>query len=182
MSNTSHNMNVLSKAMGRKLGGSGNSEGIAKSIFTSVAHDMFSWLNSQTYYQNRTFNLSDSIGFGIYNNGLLVKWISNRGTSATTNKTYTYHGVKKTISGRKMLESAINYTCGALGFYSMKVFCAVPYGAWVELGLGNKPINGSAKAGIGWWSEGLIPKIKTRFVSECKKRKIQVKDFNYGES
>ena len=175
----SRNTDTISNAIKRKIGGAGTSQGIALEIFSEVAKEVFAWLKNQTYYQNRTFNLSDSIGFGIYDNGTLAQWIANPDSNAAEDKTYTYHGVRHTINGRRMLEEAISGSTARIGMYTMKVFCAVPYGAWVELGLGN---GGPDKAGVGWWSDGLMPEVRDRFVAECKKRKISVKQFSYGES
>ena len=71
----SRNTDIITNAIRRKIGGAGTSQGMALKIFSEVTKEVFAWLKNQTYYQNRTFNLSDSIGFGIYDNGVLAQCI-----------------------------------------------------------------------------------------------------------
>jgi hypothetical protein len=172
---TSHNLGVLQRRMGSRLGNTGSV--VAVEIFTEVAKSVFAFIDSQQYYKNDTFNLRDSVGVGIYDGGTLVKWIDNPMPKATGSTTYTYHGVKYTISGRDKLERAINNAHRAtIGQYSMIIFCAAPYGYFVEKSLGD---GGDNKRGKGWWSEGLIPHAKATFVAQCNKHKIPVR---YGRT
>jgi len=175
---TAHNLGVLQRRMGSRLGSTGSA--VAVEIFTEVAKSVFAWLNTQTKYKNHTKQLSSSIGVGVYENGVFVKWINNPEQIGTKNKTYIYHGVSYTVDGRKELEKAINAAAGTtIGGYSMIIFCAIPYGAWVELGLGTQRTDGTTKQGVGWWSEGLIPHAKATFAAQCNKYKIPVR---YGRT
>lgn len=172
---TTHNLGVLQRRMGSRLGSSGDA--VAVEIFVKVAQSVFTWIDSQKYYENDTFNLRDSIGVGIYNSGTLVKWIDNPTPRATSSKTYTYHGVQYTMSGRDKLEKAINnaHRIG-MGTYSMIVFCEAPYGYFVEKSLG---YGGDNKQGKGWWSQGLIPEIRRAFLNECALHKLPVNSYSY---
>jgi hypothetical protein len=173
---SAHNLGVLQRRMGSRLGSTGTA--VAVEIFTEVAKSVFAFIDATGYYNDETFNLRDSVGVGIYDGGTLVKWIDNPTPKASGTTTYTYHGVKHTISGRDKLEKAINNAHRTtMGQYSMIIFCAAPYGYFVEKSLGD---GGDNKRGKGWWSEGLIPEVRKSFTNECARHKIPINSYRYG--
>jgi hypothetical protein len=62
------------------------------------------------------------------------------------------------LMGFQLLQEAISAgDSSMLADYTLVVYAAVPYAAWVDLSLGN---GGNDKRGTGWWREGLIPFVK----------------------
>jgi len=177
---TAHNLGVVQRRMGSRLGNSGDA--VAVEIFVKVAQSVFDFIDAKGYYENDTYNLRDSIGVGIYESGALVRWIDNPSPKATASKTYIYHGQKYTISGRDKLEKAINnaHRVG-MGQYSMIIFCAAPYGFFVDRGLGAEPLGSgdTSKRGYGWWSEGLIPEVRRTFINECASHGLPINSYSY---
>lgn len=144
-------------------------EKYVRTVFVNTAKEVFDWMSKQTYYTNRTYNLSDSVGVGIYKKGVLVKWVTNPSAKAQKPRMITYHGERIEINGRALLQSALNASAGAAGVfadYTLIVFAKAPYGAWVDLSLGD---GGSNKQGKGWWSDGLVPHVKETFQAEFNK-------------
>jgi len=173
---TAHNQGVLQRRLGGRTGGSGSS--VAVEIFTVVARSVFEFIAAPGYFHNETNNLSNSIGIGIYENGVLVQWIDNPAAENALPKTYIYHGISYPVNGRAELEKAISAAAGTvIGGYSMIVFCALPYGLWVDRSLGD---GGTDKRGRGWWSEGLIPEVRKAFTNECAKHRLPVNTYHYG--
>lgn len=144
-------------------------EKYVKAVFVNTAQEVFDWMSKQSYFTNRTYNLMDSVGVGIYKQGVLVKWVTNPGKKASGPRQITYHGNRMSINGRSLLQEAINSSAAmaaAFADYTLIVFAKAPYGAWVDLSLGD---GGSNKAGKGWWSEGLVPHVKDAFRREFNK-------------
>ena len=154
-------------------------EKYVKKVFVNTAKAVFDWMSKQSYFTNRTYNLSDSVGVGIYKQGVLVNWVTNPASKASAPRVITYHGERISVDGRALLQEAINASASmaaTFADYTLVIFVKAPYGAWVELGLGAYgDSDGSdgqshpAKAGYGWWSEGLVPYIKETFVTEFNK-------------
>ena len=173
---TTHNLGVLQRRMGSRLGSSGDA--VAVEIFVKVAQSVFAFIDAKGYYDNDTNNLRNSIGIGIYASGVLVKWIDNPTPLPEAPKTYIYHGVKYPVSGKDKLEKAINNAHRVnMGAYSMIIFCAIPYGYFLDRGLGYG--GGSSKTGYGWWSHGLIPEVRKAFINECALHKLPVNSYSY---
>lgn len=144
-------------------------EKYARQILENTAKEVSSWINSQTYYTNRTYNLTDSVGVAIYKKGVLVSWVGNPTKMASTAKTIMYHRNMIQVDGRSLLNEAIrngSYLYGGFADYTLVVFAEAPYAYWVDQSLGS---GGSNKKGKGWWSEGLVPHIKNTFVKEFNK-------------
>lgn len=144
-------------------------EKYVEQIFKNTADAVFKWIDSQNYFTNRTYNLRDSVGVGIYKGDTLVKWVGNPSTKAAGPRLITYHRQQEYVNGRIRLNRAIiakQATVGRMNDYTLVVFAAAPYGAWVEMSLGD---GGRNKQGKGWWSEGLVPAVKNAFVIEFNK-------------
>lgn len=138
------------------------------SIFTNVSAAVFEWIDSHAgYYQDQTYNLRDSIGVGVYRKGVLVKWIQTPSPKAIRGKRFSPGADSPyyyTIHGRDLLINATqNATSHNLALYALVVFAAAPYGIMVE--------DGDGKRGTGWWSEGLVPYVRQRFIDEIAKYK-----------
>lgn len=144
-------------------------EKYVQAVFVNTAKEVFDWMGKQNYFTNRTYNLMDSVGVGIYKKGVLVNWVTNPGKKASSPRQITYHGNRMSIDGRSLLQEAINASAAMVASfadYTLVVFAKAPYGAWVDLSLGD---GGTNKAGKGWWSEGLVPHIKDVFKKEFNK-------------
>lgn len=141
-------------------------EKYVKAVFVNTAKEVFDWMSKQDYFTNRTYNLSDSVGIGIYKQGTLVSWITNPSKKASMPREITYRGQRISVDGRALLQDAINASASmaaAFADYTLIVFVKAPYGAWVDLSLGD---GGSNKAGKGWWTDGLVPHVKDTFKKE----------------
>lgn len=144
-------------------------EKYVKTVFVNTAKAVFDWMSKQSYFTNRTYNLMDSVGVGIYKQGVLVKWVTNPGKKASAPRMITYHRERISVDGRALLQEAINASAAmaaAFADYTLVVFAKAPYGAWVDLSLGD---GGSNKRGKGWWSDGLVPHVKEAFQTEFNK-------------
>lgn len=144
-------------------------EKYARQIFENTAKEVASWMDSQTYYTNRTYNLTDSVGVGVYKKGVLVSWAGNPAKRASVANIIRYRGNMIHVDGRSLLNEAIrkgSSTYGAFADYTLVVFAEAPYAYWVDQSLGS---GGNNKKGKGWWSEGLVPHIKSTFVKEFNK-------------
>lgn len=132
-------------------------------IFTETSKAVFEWIDAHSlYYQDQTFNLRDSIGVGIYKQGVLQEWIHEPTQKATTKRPFTYNGEKMMVDGRELLMEAISLGDESdFGDYTLVVYATAPYGILVE--------EGGGKRGTGWWSEGLIPYVTERFLTTAAK-------------
>lgn len=154
-------------------------EKYVKAVFVNTAQEVFDWMGKQSYFTNRTYNLMDSVGVGIYKQGVLVKWVTNPGKKASGPREITYHGNRMSIDGRSLLQEAINASAAMAAVfadYTLVVFAKAPYGAWVDLGLGayggsdgRDGQSNPGKTGYGWWSDGLVPHVKDAFRREFNK-------------
>ena len=127
-------------------------------IFRKTAVAIFDWVDSQGYYENQTYNLLDSIGVGTYKKGVMQQWHAPQARVATESRIITYKGTVTSVNGFQLLQEAISAgNSSMLADYTLVVYAAVPYAAWVDLSLGN---GGNDKRGTGWWREGLIPFVK----------------------
>lgn len=147
-------------------------EKYVRQIFENTAKAVASWLDTQTYFTDRTNNLRDSIGVGIYKEGVLQTWIENSPRKATQEMVTIYHGEELSINGRELLNSAITSAAseaGSFATYTMIVFAKAPHGEWVDLGLGYpQPADGfkPSKKGFGWWHDGLVTEVQSVFARE----------------
>jgi len=141
-------------------------------LFTNVSKAVFEWIdNHPSYYKDRTFNLRDSIGVGIYKEGVLLDWIHQPSEKATEGKKFKYKNYKTIVYGRELLNEAItggNYS--DIATYALVLYATAPYGLFVELG---GPSGGNK--GVNWWSEGLIPMVEDKFRQEIKAIEIKAK-------
>ena len=127
-------------------------------IFRKTAVAIFDWVDSQGYYENQTYNLLDSIGVGTYKKGVMQQWHTPQARVAKESRIITYKGTVTSVNGFQLLQEAISAgNSSMLADYTLVVYAAVPYAAWVDLSLGN---GGNDKRGTGWWREGLIPFVK----------------------
>lgn len=134
-----------------------------KTIFIETSHAVFEWIDAHSaYYQDQTYNLRDSIGVGVYKEGVLQQWVQHPQAKATDKRLFTYKGEKIYVDGRELLQEAI--TAGDesdFADYALVLFAAAPYGILVE--------EGGGKRGTGWWSEGLVPYVRERFITIASK-------------
>lgn len=130
-------------------------------MFRYVSNMVDRWLETQTSYQNQTYNLTDSIGVGTYKHGTLVNWHQPRMALGQTRNLWVSRGTVIPINGFQLLQAAISEGEGSsFAEYTLVVYAAVPYAEWVELSLG---AGGSNKRGKHWWSAGLIPYVQKEF-------------------
>lgn len=130
-------------------------ERVIAEIFRRTAVAVFDWVEGQRYYENDTYNLLDSIGVGTYKKGVLQKWHSPQARVAISDKKIRRDVY---VNGFQLLQEAVSAgPDGPLSDYTLVVYAAVPYAAWVDLSLGD---GGSNKRGTGWWREGLVPFVK----------------------
>ncbi|MBR4983180.1 MAG: hypothetical protein IKY94_11545 [Lachnospiraceae bacterium] len=129
------------------------SRDIALSILRETAQSLKEWVMNMEYtYQDQTYNLTDSTGFAIYENGVMIEFIAPPELSAMT-RVITYRREKINIDGRSLLRDAINnMEIASLGQYVLGVYSAAPYGLWVDQSLGR---GGDNKRGKGWFSTDL---------------------------
>lgn len=141
-------------------------------IFTQTADAVFEWIDGlSVLYLNDTFNLRDSIGFGVFKHGVLLNWIQTPSPKATSNKFFnpvsgkyenemSFYSI--TLSGRELLNKAIaDGEYSTIADYAIVLYVAMPYGVDVEYGGG--------KRGTGWWSEGLVPYVQESFLTAIAK-------------
>lgn len=165
-----HNLKVIRG--GIKYFISKTEERVIRSVFTITASAVYEWIDDHPlFYKDQTYNLRDSIGVGVYKDGVLLNWIQHpspkatvRGKYAPPHKEdapalyYTY------FQGRDLLNQAIsNGVASNFAKYVLVVYATAPYGLLVE--------DGGGKRGTGWWTEGLVPYVKKRFLSELTKFK-----------
>ena len=171
MNNTlQHNLTVIREGVKKQL--PNIEQRFIMSIFTLTAAAVFEWIDShEGFYLDQTFNLRDSIGVGVFKNGVLVNWIQTPSPKATSGKYFgersdEYAGGNNPystyISGRELLNTAITEgKYSNFADYALVVYATAPYGIVVE--------DGNGKRGTGWWSEGLIPHVKERFITTIAK-------------
>jgi len=125
-------------------------------VFNIVIDSVYNWLENCHTWENDTYNLYDSIGFGKYKRGVLWKFYQDKGRRATADKkVWLSKGNIVTVNGFELLQAAIGSKEGGdFAEYSLVLFAAVPYAEWVELSLGD---GGPNKRGKGWWSDGIVP-------------------------
>lgn len=130
-------------------------------IFNIVIDRVYNWIDGQGFWENQTYNMYDSIGFGKYKNGVLWNFYQDKNRIAQADRIIVYKESVMTIDGFQLLQEAINAGQESRwAEYMMVVYAAVPYAAWVDLSLGN---GGDNKRGTGWWREGLVPYVKQVF-------------------
>lgn len=130
-------------------------ERVIAEIFRKTAVAVFDWVDGQRYYENNTYNLLDSIGVGTYKKGVMQHWHTPQARVSTGNRLVTYRGTVYAINGFQLLQEAVSAgDSSMIAEYTLVVYAAVPYAAWVDLSLG---YGGDNKRGTGWWREGLIP-------------------------
>lgn len=162
--NLSHNLKVIRK--GFKTFVFHTEEHLIKPIFVLTAASVFEWIDDHpAFYQDQTYNLRDSIGVGVYKDGVLLNWIQHpspkavkQGRYAAPNaQYYTY------FKGRDLLRKAIaGGKESNLAKYTLVLYATAPYGLLVE--------DGNGRRGTGWWTQGLVPHVKARFIYEKKRR------------
>ena len=138
-------------------------QGSIRTIATETSHAVFEWIDAHSlYYQDQTYNLRDSIGIGIYKQGILQHWIQHPQAKATEKRLFTYKGEKIYVDGRQLLQEAISLGEESdFADYAFVLYAAAPYGILVE--------EGGGKRGTGWWSEGLVPYVRERFITIASK-------------
>ena len=145
---------------------------VIMSVFTLTAAAVFEWIDGhEGYYMDQTYNLRDSIGVGVFKKGVLVNWIQTPSPKATSGKYFTKRSDEYAsgnnpystyISGRELLNDAISRgEYSNFAEYALVVYATAPYGILVE--------DGNGKRGTGWWTEGLIPYVSNRFLTEVAK-------------
>lgn len=129
-----------------------------KEVFRQVALGLFARINSGDFrFENDTYNLSASIGAGVFIDGVLTDWTENPSV-ATTPKEVTYKGKKTIINGADLLNTALGEVeVKDMGKYVMIVLAAAPYGIAVDMP------HFFVKRGEGWWSEDVVPKLIEQF-------------------
>lgn len=145
---TAHNARVLEKYF-RQRGGAASvsADKVAFDILERTAAAIHDWVVAHGYtYKDQTYNLSDSIGYAIYKNGVLVKMITplppRRATAPRKN---SYKGAVRYINGRQLLNDAISSAeLAKQGHYVLGVYVAAPYGGAVDAAVGRR--------GSGWFS------------------------------
>lgn len=138
------------------------------SIAKVVSDAVYGWIDSHTaYYEDDTYNLRDSIGIGIYKQGVLMKWVHMPSPKATKGrKFYEGNGSYIMVHGRDLLNEAIqNSSYANYAMFSFVLYSAAPYGIIVE--------DGDDKRGTGWWSEGLVPYVKSKFIEAVSKHQLK---------
>lgn len=134
---------------------------VASRLWASIS----SWIDAGNLsWDNDTYNLRDSIGCGVYQDGMLVRLFTMEPAKGTP-KTYIYHKMRMSADGARLVKSVFlqrPYT--EPGTYI--VFrCPLNYGFFLEYGLGPYKIGSGnpTKKGYGWWSNELVPQIKKEF-------------------
>ena len=157
----SHNLNIIHKGIAKFI--PVMEKNSIRYIFSETAHAVFEWIDSHSlYYHDQTFNLRDSIGVGVYKDGVLQEWIHQPAAKATTDRRFSYKRYVAQINGRDLLETAISSGEDSdFAKYTMVLYAAAPYGIFVQ--------EGGGKRGTGWWSEGLVPCVKERFLTTAAK-------------
>lgn len=133
-----------------------------------VSDAVYGWIDSHTaYYEDDTYNLRDSIGIGIYKQGVLVKWVQMPSPKATEGRRFSMGGKNYTVvHGRELLNEAIQGSDYAnFAMFSFVLYATAPYGIIVE--------DGDGKRGTGWWSEGLVPYVKSKFIEAVSKHQLK---------
>ena len=150
---TAYNNRIIEQALRKKTASATvGTDKAAFEILERTASAIHDWVVANNYtYQDQTYNLSDSIGYAIYKNGVLVKMITplppRRATSERKN---IFKGAVRYINGRQLLEEAISSAeLANQGQYVLGVYVAAPYGISVDLSLGR---GGNNKRGKGWFS------------------------------
>lgn len=131
-------------------------------ILRDIALKAIGWFdeNAVKYgLNNDTYNLRDSIGVGLFKQGILIDIVAPSPKASVAHQ-WTYHKVQYETKGHDKLLSVLANTHKAnMNEYNFVLICAAPYGFFLDRGLGpDKLGNGDAsKAGYGWWTDGLIP-------------------------
>lgn len=160
-----NNLDAISKALGRKTSGKGMSLGVSLEIAERLWTSVSNWIDAGNLdFENRSFNLRDSIACGVYENGRLVKLFTF--TQKGTNKIYHYHGMELRADGLRLVRNTFfnrPYTAPGINI----VFrCPLNYGFFLEHGLGPLSLadgGDSSKKAYHWWSDGLVPFINSEF-------------------
>ena len=157
----SKNLNIIRTGIKKIIPMIENSN--VRTIATEVSHAVFEWIDAHSlYYQDQTYNLRDSIGIGVYRQGQLQQWIQHPQAKATEKRSFTYKGEKIYVDGRQLLQEAISLGEESdFADYSFVLYASAPYGILVE--------EGGGKRGTGWWSEGLVPYVRERFITITSK-------------
>lgn len=149
-----HNREVMAKIARNQVYPLARKEALA--ILDELGMFVKSWIASKTYtYEDQTYNLTDSTGCAIYENGKLVKFMPyvNR-KQASRPRTITYHGARFAVDGRALLRAALSSNAGCplgrYGTFTLAVISTAPYGVWVNEGSGD---GGPNKRGRGWFDE-----------------------------
>ena len=149
-----HNREVMAKIARKQVYPLARKEALA--ILDELGMFVKNWIASKTYtYEDQTYNLTDSTGCAIYENGKLVKFMPymNRKQASET-RTITYHKTQIIVDGRALLRAALkkNAGCplGQYGTFTLAVISTAPYGVWVNEGGGD---GGPNKRGRGWFDE-----------------------------
>ena len=149
-----HNREVMAKISRRRVYPVARKEPLA--ILDELGMFVKNWIASKTYtYEDQTYNLTDSTGCAIYENGKLVKFMPymNR-KQASGPRTITYHRESSAVDGRALLRAALSrnaeFPLGRYGTFTLAVIRTAPYGVCVNEGKGD---GGPNKRGRGWFDK-----------------------------
>lgn len=143
-----YNLSVLQKEL--KAHGYGADTG--REVLEKLADAILQWLKGKQYsYKDDTFNLTDSTGCALYEDGKIVKLYMLKPQQATELKTYMYKRVTYTISGRELLNKLTEEApVATMGKYSLVIAAEAPYASWVNDSLGD---GGPNKRGKDWFND-----------------------------
>ena len=149
-----HNREVMAKIARKQVYPLARKEALA--ILDELGMFVKNWIASKTYtYEDQTYNLTDSTGCAIYENGKLVKFMPymNR-KQASGPRTVIYHRESSAVDGRALLRAALSRNAGCplgqYGTFTLAVISTAPYGVWVNEGSGDGVPNKRCR---GWFDE-----------------------------
>lgn len=162
---TLSNIGKIGSMLNKKGVGTKVSAEAIKPIAAALWESVLSFIDGNNLsWDHKSFNLRDSIGCGVYENGVLVHFFLSN-PMGNEYKYFTYHKNRIKAKGSSRIRKSILEEPYVRPGVHIVFRCALAYGFFLEYGLGpNSYPNGDpGKKGYKWWSQELVPYIIKEF-------------------